>query len=149
MIVKFKLSALKRTRWYEVFLRILFGGIATVATGMIAKSFGPVVGGLFLAFPAIFPASATLVDKHEHEKKQRSGINGVFRARNAAALEARGAAMGSIGLLVFAFVVWKFLSRQLPWVVLAGASLSWIMISILLWETRRLIRSHLAYSRKV
>jgi hypothetical protein len=30
---------------------------------------GPRVGGLFLAFPAIFPASATLVEKHEKQKK--------------------------------------------------------------------------------
>ena len=28
---------------------------------------------LFLAFPAIFPASATLIEKHEKEKKEREG----------------------------------------------------------------------------
>jgi hypothetical protein len=74
MVVKFQLSALRRMKWYEVILRIIFGGLATVATGMIAKSYGPVVGGLFLAFPAIFPASATLVEKHEKEKKQRAHL---------------------------------------------------------------------------
>src|SRR5882724_2850681 len=77
MVVKFKLSALRQTKWDEIFLRVLFGGLATVMTGMIAKSFGPVVGGLLLAFPAVFPASATLVEKHEKEKKQCAGLNGI------------------------------------------------------------------------
>jgi len=36
----------------------------TVIAGLIAFRFGPVVGGLFLAFPAIFPASATLIERH-------------------------------------------------------------------------------------
>src|ERR1700759_4884837 len=93
MVIKFKLSALRRTRWYEIVLRFLFGGLATVATGMIAKSYGPVIGGVFLAFPAIFPATATLVEKHEKEKKKKAHMSGVHRSRNAVALEARGTAM--------------------------------------------------------
>jgi len=118
MAVKFQLSALWRTKWYEVILRILFGGLATVATGMIAKAYGPVVGGLFLAFPAIFPASATLIEKHEKEKKQRAHIDGVDPARRVVALEARGAAMGSIGLVAFAIVVWQFPFGKHAWFVL-------------------------------
>ena len=70
MKLSLDLSALKRTRWYEYGLRFFFGGAITVATGLIAKRYGPVFGGLFLAFPAIFPASATLVEKHETEKKR-------------------------------------------------------------------------------
>ena len=38
------------------------------------QRWGPGIGGLFLAFPAIFPASATLVEKHEKQKKNRAGI---------------------------------------------------------------------------
>lgn len=87
MVVKFELSALRRTKWYELVLRFVFGGLVTVATGMIGKSYGPIVGGLFLAFPAIFPASATLVEKHEKEKKRRAHIDGVSRARQAVAVE--------------------------------------------------------------
>jgi hypothetical protein len=34
----------------------------------------PVVGGLFLAFPAIFPASATLIEKHVRERKEKAGL---------------------------------------------------------------------------
>jgi Protein of unknown function (DUF3147) len=143
MVVKFQLSALQRTKWYEVILRIPFGGLTTVATGMIAKSYGPVVGGLFLAFPAIFPASATLVEKHEKEKKERAHIDGVNRARRVVALEARGTAMGSIGLGAFAIVVWQFLFGKTAWLVLTAATLSWLITSLLVWELRRVVRGNL------
>jgi len=33
MIVKFDLSALAKTRWYEYAVRFLFGGAVTVLTG--------------------------------------------------------------------------------------------------------------------
>jgi hypothetical protein len=36
-------------------------------------------------FPAIFPASATLVEKHEREKKRKAGIVNTARSRQAAA----------------------------------------------------------------
>ena len=64
-------------------------------------------GGLFLAFPAVFPASATLLEKHERERKSRAGIANTARGRAAAALDARGAAIGSIGLIGFGLTVWK------------------------------------------
>jgi succinate-acetate transporter protein len=107
MRVHFDISALKATKWYEYALRFLFGGAITVITGVLARRYGPVFGGLFLAFPAIFPASATLVEKHEREKKQRAGIAKTIRGREAAALDARGAAIGSIGLIGFAFTAWR------------------------------------------
>lgn len=108
--VRFDVSALKGTRWHEFAVRFVFGGAITVITGVLAKKYGPVFGGLFLAFPAIFPASATLVQKHETEKKRRAGITFSTRGRLAAALDARGAIMGGVGLIVFAAVMWKLLS---------------------------------------
>ena len=64
---------MKETKWYEYAIRFVFGGSITVMAGVIAEKFGPVVGGLFLAFPAIFPASATLVEKHERQKRREMG----------------------------------------------------------------------------
>ena len=142
MVIKFKLSALRRTKWYEIVLRFLFGGLATVATGMIAKSYGPAIGGLFLAFPAIFPATATLVEKHVKEKKKKARIDGVNRSRLAVALEARGTAMGSFGLVVFGLLLWRFLVNRPAWLVLLAASSAWLVTSIWIWELRRLIRAH-------
>ena len=77
MIVKFKPSALGQTRWYEYLVRFVLGGAMTVVAGLIAARFGPVIGGLFLAFPAIFPASATLIEKHVRERKEKAGLPGV------------------------------------------------------------------------
>ena len=140
MVVKFRLSALRRTRWYEVVSRVLFGGLATVVTGLIAKEYGPVVGGLFLAFPAIFPATATLVEKHVKEKKKKAQLDGVSRSRLAVALEARGTAMGSLGLAVFGLLLWRFSVDRPAWLVLLAASLAWLVTSIVIWELRRLLR---------
>jgi hypothetical protein len=68
MIIQLNLSALRKTRWYEYAIRFVLGGAMTVIAGLIAARFGSVVGGLFLAFPAIFPASATLIEKHVRER---------------------------------------------------------------------------------
>src|SRR5579871_470820 len=144
MGIKFKLSALRRTRWYEVVLRFLFGGMATVATGMIAKLYGPAIGGLFLAFPAIFPATATLGEKHVKEKKQKENNDGVNRSRSAVALAARGTAMGSLGLVVFGLILWRCLVSGPAWLVLLAASVAWLVTSILIWQLRRLIRGHVS-----
>jgi Protein of unknown function (DUF3147) len=138
MTINFDFSALKRTRWYEYALRFLFGGMVTVVAGLIAKHYGPVFGGLFLAFPAIFPASATLVEKHEIEKKRRAGIIDNARGRKAAALDARGASLGSLGLACFALALWQLLS---PWnavLSLLTALMIWLALSVILWRVRRI-----------
>ena len=71
MTIKIDLSGLKETKFHEYALRFVAGGIITVIAGMIAGKWGPGIGGLFLAFPAIFPASATLIEKHQRQKKQK------------------------------------------------------------------------------
>jgi Protein of unknown function (DUF3147) len=130
-------SALKKNRWYEFAVRFLFGGLITAATGLIAKEFGPGVGGLFLAFPAIFPASATLIEKHEKQKKERAGLHGSARGRKAAAADAAGAAIGSLGLLAFAWLVQRLLPSHSPWQVLLGSTGIWLAVCLLLWQIRK------------
>jgi hypothetical protein len=137
MIINLDLSALKRTRWYEYALRFFFGGAVTMATGLIAKRYGPVFGGLFLAFPAIFPASATLVEKHESEKKRRAGIIDNARGRESAALDARGAFLGSLGLACFAIALWRLLPAWNAALDLLAALAIWLVLSVLLWRVRR------------
>lgn len=139
MRVKIDPSALKKTRWYEFAVRFLFGGLITAGTGIIAKEFGPGVGGLFLAFPAIFPAGATLIEKHEKQKKERAGLRGAGRGRKAAAIDAAGASIGSIGLFVFALVVHRYLVSHRPWLVLMGATVIWLVVSLALWQVRKRI----------
>ncbi len=134
MIVDINLASLKSTRPHEYVIRFLFGGLITTATGLIAMRYGPVVGGLFLAFPAIFPASATLIESHERKRKQEAGYNGTSRGRTAASLDAAGTFLGALALLLFASVLYRFLPSHNPVLTLAVASLSWFMLSILLWS---------------
>jgi hypothetical protein len=140
MIVRLQLSVLRQSRWYEVVLRILFGGIATVLTGLIAKSSGPVVAGLFLAFPAIFPATATLVEKHTKERRRKAGLDGSLRAADVVAIEARGATLGSVGMIIFAAVMWLGLPHLPPVLGFVMAGFAWLAVSVIVWQLRRTLR---------
>jgi Protein of unknown function (DUF3147) len=132
-------SSMHRSRWSDYTLRFVFGGIVTAITGLIAKQYGPGVAGLFLAFPAIFPAGATLIEKDEKEKKSNSGLNGTSRGRAAASIDAAGAAMGTLGLIAFAILVWRFLPGHSSLLVLSVAGLAWLAISLLAWWIRKAV----------
>lgn len=144
MIVQCKLSAIKGIKPQEWAVRFLFGGAVCVLAGFIAKIWGPEVGGLFLAFPAIFPAGASLVESHERKHKARAGFDGTNRGRTVAGIEAAGAAMGCVGLAGFAALCWLLLPRISPAAVFALATLAWLILSILVWWLRksRILRTH-------
>src|SRR5690349_5218759 len=105
-VVQLKPEALAQGSLWEYGVRFLLGGLATVTTGIVANAFGPAIGGLFLAFPALLAASATMVARHERKRKERHGLKGNERGKLAAALEARGAALGCAGMLAFALIVY-------------------------------------------
>jgi uncharacterized membrane protein (GlpM family) len=128
------------SRWYEYVVRFIFGGCITAVAGLIAKHYGPVIGGLFLAFPAIFPATATLIEKHEKEKKKEQGKDGTIRARIAVGMDAIGTSIGAIALAVFAIIVWRELPRSSLPAVLISAMLAWIATACLGWMTREALR---------
>jgi hypothetical protein len=136
MVVRVKWSAFKQSSWYECVLRFVLGGLATTLAGGVANVFGPEAGGLFLAFPAIFCASATLIEKHERERKQELGLSGYRRGTDAAALDAAGAGLGSIGLAAFGLGVW-LLAPNLAFGSLALGAVGWLLASVLLWRLRR------------
>jgi hypothetical protein len=133
------LSSVRQTTWRQYLTRFLVGGAITAFVGIIGTKFGPGIGGLFLAFPAIFPASVTLIEQHELQRKRRAGVNGVMRSREVAGVDAAGAAMGSIGLLAFAFTVYETLLTKPAWEVLSAALLVWIVVSILVWRIHKAI----------
>ncbi len=91
-----------------------------------------------MAFPAIFPASATLLENEQKEKKERAGLHGTIRGRKVAGVDAAGATMGSIGMIVFAAMVWKLLPAYSSPLVLLGATAAWFAVSVLIWHTRRM-----------
>jgi Protein of unknown function (DUF3147) len=110
---------LKKVKWWEYAIRFVFGGAITVLTGLLNHWLGPAVAGMFLAFPAILPASLTLVKQHDGRKK--------------AADDARGARLGAIGLVAFAVVVGLTANAWAAAAVLAAATVVWLAVSLLLF----------------
>jgi hypothetical protein len=118
MIPSFALAGLKRPKLWEHGLRFFFGGGIAVAAALIGKHFGPSAGGLFLAFPAILPASITLVKDHD--------------GRADAIDDARGARLGALALMSFA-VVTLLLREHGATLALLAAVAAWFAVSFLLW----------------
>lgn len=145
MIVKMSFSSLKRGHWYEYIVRFTLGGAATVVTGLISSHFGASIGGLFLALPAVFCASATLIQKHEEERKRDAGLNGKRRGRQAAALDAAGAALGSIGMAAFALAFWLLVEWN-SLLAFAVALAGWAAVSVAAWWTWRHVRARMRAS---
>lgn len=115
---EFSPRQLLQTRVSEYLLRFALGGAISVGAWLIASVDGPRVGGLFLAFPAILPASLTLVKEHD--------------GRSAAAEDARGAALGSLGLAAFGATV-AAMAEHGPVVALLSALLVWLVVSVGAW----------------
>jgi uncharacterized membrane protein (GlpM family) len=107
---------LKQTEFRDWLIRFGFGAGVSALAGVVAAFAGPLVGGLFLAFPAILLASLTLVAQEE----------GVRQARN----EARGATFGTLGLLAFAVVLTVLVGRAPVWLALVAASAAWTAVAV-------------------
>jgi hypothetical protein len=97
LIPRVEPGAIKKHKPTDYLVRFVFGAVIALVAGMIGMKFGPVVGGIFLGFPAILPASLTLIEKKEG--KEQASIDSV------------GAILGAIAMVGFAIAV----------IVLAGA----------------------------
>lgn len=108
-----------QTKGWEYVLRFVFGGVVTAAVGIIGVAFGPVVAGMFLAFPAILPATITLIESH--------------RGKQEAGVDALGASIGSAGLVAFGALLWLLATRSAGWIAIATATIVWFALSALVW----------------
>jgi hypothetical protein len=138
--IRFSPSSLKEGRWYEYLIRFALGGGATVFTGLVSSRYGAFIGGVFLALPAIFCASATLIEKHEIRRKREAGLAGERRGQMAAAVDSAGAALGAIGMLAFASV-FSLTAETSVATAFMSASFAWLVISVAAWYVRRKTRS--------
>ena len=93
-------------------IRFVFGAGIALAAGLVAMRWGPLVGGLFLAFPAVLPAALTLLEREEGASKTD--------------IDALGAIMGALAMVVFAVLV----AAGAP-VLLAG--LVWMVVAVALF----------------
>jgi hypothetical protein len=119
---------------------LFFGGLITAIAGVIASQFGRAVGGVFLAFPAIFPASATLIEKHEKQKKEKRDYtepSAEGKPRVWTPLAQRwGLSVCSCLLLI----VWHFIPNHRAWAVLKMATLAWLGVSVMMWMIRKRVQ---------
>jgi hypothetical protein len=114
--IQLRAGELKQAPIRNWLIRFGFGAGVSALAGMVSAMAGPRVGGVFLAFPAILLASLTLVAKED----------GARQARN----EARGATLGTFGLIGFAGAVAVTLPGWPLWAALAGASAIWTVIAL-------------------
>jgi len=120
-------AGLRKAEPWEYVVRFGFGGAVTACTGLIAQRYGPAIGGLFLAFPAILPATLTLVERHD--------------GRRDAADDARGSVLGAVALLIFAAVPLLLVNVCPPALTLVAATAAWCAAAVALWTLRYGCRS--------
>jgi len=127
-IMGFRPQKLHDVKFSDLAIRFAFGAGVSTGAAVVGRSFGPAIGGMFLAFPAILPASLTLLE-------QKHGAE-------AAAHDARGAVLGSVGLVSFALVAALLFRRVSAAVVLAGATAGWVVVSLGLYLAVAAWRHH-------
>lgn len=100
-------------------LRFILGATVSLTVAIVSVVLGPVAGGVFLAFPAILPATLTLLERD--------------KGTVAAVGDARGAFAGALGLVAFALTV-VILGHHTPAAITLLTALgAWIVASLLLY----------------
>lgn len=110
----------------EMLVRFALGASVSVIAGIISNAAGARLGGVFLAFPAILPASLTFVQEKEGTSK--------------ADRDAVGAILGGLALLAFAAVGESMFGRHNAVLVLGGALAAWLICIAVLYMALVLIR---------
>ena len=117
--IRFEPSRVTQASGKEWAIRFVFGGVVTAGAGAIAAAFGPEVGGLFLAFPAILPASLTLVRKKD--------------GKPTAGADSLGASVGAVGLFFFGLLIWILARHTSAAGAIVAATGAWLVISATIW----------------
>ena len=71
--------------------------------------------------------------------RRKKRVAGQRARKDAAALDAAGAGLGSVALAVFGAVMW-FLATDTAPGSLALATIAWFVVAVLLWRVRRTMR---------
>lgn len=126
MLPDLTLSRLRRVRLRDYVVRFAMGATVSVVAAVVGKVIGVRFGGTLLAFPAILPASLTLIQEEE----------GTRRADR----DAIGAILGAVGLVIFGMVAEATFGRLEPALALALAILGWLVTAFLLYGLLAFLR---------
>jgi uncharacterized membrane protein (GlpM family) len=124
-IVGMQSSALHDLPVGDLLIRFGFGAAVSAVAGIVSVVVGSEPGGILLAFPAILPATLTLIEKEESE-------------RQAEDLDV-GAILGAAALAAFAAVVWQFMGSGSAPVVLLASTGAWLGAAVLLYLGLRVL----------
>lgn len=118
--------SIRNVRASEMLVRFALGASVSVIAGIISNEAGARLGGVFLAFPAILPASLTFVQKKDGTRQ--------------ADRDAVGAILGGFALLPFAAVGESMFGRHNAVLVLGVALGAWLICIAVLYVALVLIR---------
>jgi hypothetical protein len=117
------LSKLSKIQPKDLAVRFAFGAAISLVAGLISLAFGAPAGGMFLAFPAILPASLTLIEKKE--------------GTEAAIHDLDGTIIGAAALGVFALVAGLGLRNASAALALPAALATWLGVSLIAYVVVR------------
>jgi hypothetical protein len=100
----------------DLLIRFALGALIAITAAMLGKAFSPRFGGAFLAFPAILPASLTLIE--EKEGTRRADRNAI------------GAVLGGVGLVVFGAIGESTCGRVSAVIAIVCSLAGWILVSV-------------------
>lgn len=118
-----RLRDLREVPRRDLYIRFAFGAGISIAASIIGLGAGSRFGGIFLAFPAILPATLTLLEK---ENSKRTAKNDVV-----------GSVFGAAALIVFGLLTWLLVGARGAPIGLAAASLAWLATAVLLYLSLR------------
>jgi hypothetical protein len=112
-----------KARPRDLLIRFIAGAVTSIVAGGLTLAFGPRVGGIMLAFPAILGASLTLIEQQEDDVDARE--------------DARGAIVGACALAIFAAVVAVAVGHVSGAIALLIGAAAWLVSAVglyaLLW----------------
>jgi hypothetical protein len=117
------LAKLSKIRPKDLVVRFGFGAAISLVAGLISLAFGATTGGMFLAFPAILPASLTLIEKKEGTEAAIHNLDGTI--------------LGAAALGAFALVAGVGLRSTSAVLALPGALATWLGASLIAYVVVR------------
>lgn len=97
------------------------------AAAIVTILLGSRLGGVLLAFPAILPATLTLIEEEESEE--------------AAKDDDAGAVLGAISLVSFAATMWLLLPAAAPAAALTAGAAVWLVTAVGLYVVVQRLRN--------